>query len=57
MAEFTVKIREQRSVSGTFEAIVEAFAGISIEVDSAGALYCKECGIELRCIAKNAASS
>lgn len=47
MADFTVKIREQRSVSGTFEAIVEAFAGISIEVDSAGALYCKECGIEL----------
>lgn len=47
MADFTVKIREQRSVSGTFEAIVEAAAGISIEVDSAGALYCKECGIEL----------
>lgn len=47
MADFTVKIREQRSVSGTFEAIVEAFAGISIEVDSAGALYCKECGIAL----------
>ena len=47
MAEFKVNIKAQRSVSGTFEAIVEAFAGISIEVDSAGALYCKECGIEL----------
>lgn len=47
MADFTVKIPHQQCVEGTFEAIVEAFAGISIEVDSAGALYCKECGIEL----------
>ena len=44
---FSIKVPEKQLIEGSFEAIVDAFAGISIDVDSAGTLTCRECGITL----------